>query len=116
MKTCRECGQQFSPYRSHQESCSKKCREKKAERTFNLRHKYGLTIEEYEQRLNQQGGVCAICKKAEPARRRYAVDHDHRTGVVRGLLCTRCNNALGCFHDDPLLMDRAAQYIRAAQG
>lgn len=61
----------------------------------------GLSEEEYQDLLRQQGGLCAICGKAEAiltrygATRRLAVDHDHLTNVVRGLLCYRCNTTLG---------------------
>ncbi len=71
-----------------------------------------MSIEEYDKLLSKQEGKCAICSGTEPTGRRFAVDHDHQTGMVRGLLCTRCNNALGCLQDDPELLDRAAQYIR----
>lgn len=57
---------------------------------------YRITREVYEQMLTDQGGVCKICKRP-PLNRQLAVDHDHDTGAVRGLLCTRCNTALGWF-------------------
>jgi hypothetical protein len=51
----------------------------------------GLTIEEYEERLTAQGGVCAICGRPPNPKRRFAVDHNHKTGQTRGLLCWICN-------------------------
>lgn len=60
-------------------------------RRTKLRYKFNLTLEEYEEILAAQGGVCYICGKPPPATRRLAVDHDHSTGYVRGLLCTHCN-------------------------
>ncbi len=60
-----------------------------------LKRKYGITINDYEQMLKQQNGVCKICKGLDPSGRRLAVDHCHTTGVVRGLLCPSCNTALG---------------------
>jgi hypothetical protein len=54
---------------------------------------YGLTAAEYDRLLAEQGGRCAICR-ARPKSKRLAVDHDHRTGAVRGLLCSRCNHDL----------------------
>lgn len=54
---------------------------------------YGLTAEQYDMLLAAQGGRCAICR-AKPKSKRLAVDHDHRTGAVRGLLCSRCNHDL----------------------
>jgi hypothetical protein len=54
---------------------------------------YGITGDEYEALLRAQGGRCAICR-ARPKSKRLAVDHDHKTGAVRGLLCSRCNHDL----------------------
>jgi len=55
---------------------------------------YGITLDEYEERLAAQGGVCARCGQ-EPGQLRLAVDHCHVTGAVRGLLCGSCNTYLG---------------------
>lgn len=71
-----------------------------------------LSTQEYRRRLSEQGGACAICS-SRPTRRRLAIDHDHETGLVRGLLCTNCNLGLGNFADDPALLDKAASYLRA---
>jgi hypothetical protein len=72
---------------------------------------YELTGEEYRALLERQGGVCAICK-GRPQSKRLAVDHDHKTGEVRGLLCSRCNHdGLGAFHDSVLLLWRAVAYL-----
>jgi hypothetical protein len=59
-------------------------------RNTHLRGLYGITAAEYETLLVAQGGLCAICKKP-PRSYRLAVDHDHRSGVIRGLLCNHCN-------------------------
>lgn len=58
--------------------------------------RYGITIDEYDEMLKMQGSVCAICAGSPPSTRilKFAVDHDHETGEVRGLLCQRCNMAL----------------------
>lgn len=76
-----------------------------------LRHKYGTSIAEYEAMAAAQGGVCAICGKPEQIKRRLSVDHDHRTGAIRALLCSGCNTAIGHFGDDPDTMRRAADYV-----
>jgi hypothetical protein len=81
-------------------------------RRANLLKRYGISWPEYQLRLALQHGVCAICKK-EPKGRLLCVDHCHATGKVRGLLCTRCNAALGSFEDDPKLMQAGADYLRA---
>jgi len=75
--------------------------------------KYGLTVEAYNAMLAQQGGGCAICGGGPNSRgRRFAVDHCHGTGRVRGLLCSKCNTALGLLDDDPLRCEAAAAYLR----
>lgn len=63
-------------------------------RARKLKRKYGITPEQYDALFEMQAGVCALCQKSEP-NRRLAVDHDHKTGAVRGLLCTACNRTLG---------------------
>lgn len=76
--------------------------------------KYGLTVEQYQQLLKEQGGVCKICR-LPPAARRLAVDHDHDTKVIRGLLCVSCNRGLGMFRDNPNLLSEAKSYLEAAR-
>jgi dCMP deaminase len=85
--------------------------------------KYGITVEEYEELLKKQKGGCAICgAKTSDDRvysirtsRRLCVDHDHILDINRGLLCTRCNMALGLFKEDPNLFLRAVNYLRLHQ-
>jgi hypothetical protein len=91
---------------------------RRAERTNNrrsfLRTQYGISLEDYDAMLAQQGGVCAICRKRSA--KRLCVDHCHVTRTVRGLLCKKCNFGLGHFSDDPDLVDAAAVYLRRASG
>ncbi len=70
---------------------------------------YGLDAGEYERRYAEQGGVCAICLRATGRAKRLSVDHDHRTGRVRGLLCGPCNQLIGRLGADALR--RAAEYL-----
>lgn len=92
--------------------------ERAAEKQYasRLQSKYGITIDAVNQMWEDQGGCCAICGAPEPPfaerRQRLHVDHDHQTGVVRGLLCSTCNQGLGYFSDDPDRLDKAAQYLR----
>lgn len=79
-------------------------------RAAHLRRKFGLSIEDYNHILEQQGGVCAICRL--PSDSRLRVDHDHRTGLVRGLLCGSCNTAIGSLRDDPATISAALEYVR----
>lgn len=76
-----------------------------------LRYEYGITLEEYERRHEEQRGVCALCDRSNGARP-LVVDHDHQTGEVRGLLCDRCNKALGLLEDDEVRLRRAINYVR----
>lgn len=75
---------------------------------------YGITPEQYRMIYEAQGGRCAICRRATGATRRLAVDHNHKTGEIRGLLCKPCNRyGLGMFaRDNPEIFDRAAEYLR----
>lgn len=73
--------------------------------------KYGISIEQYDAMFKQQGGVCALCGKQNSAGRSLAIDHCHKTGVVRGLLCGKCNVGLGVLGDcSDRLMD-AVRYL-----
>jgi len=78
-----------------------------------IKYHYGITVEERERLLTLQGGHCAICprKDSDIKGRRLHVDHCHKTKRVRGLLCTRCNLAIGQMEDDPDRLRRAADYI-----
>lgn len=78
---------------------------------------YGISEEEYQALLAAQGGVCAICHQPETNTyrgrvRRLAVDHDHRTGERRALLCSDCNVLLGHADDQPERLEAAAAYLR----
>lgn len=82
-----------------------------ASRAAWLMRAYGVTVEEYDAKLEEQDGRCAICRK-RPRRKKLHVDHDHETGAVRGLLCFRCNAGLGNFLDNPRSLKRAYQYLK----
>ena len=71
---------------------------------------YGMTLADYERMRKRQGDACAICKRTDVP---LCVDHCHSTGEIRGLLCHRCNLALGCSCDDPEILLAAAAYLRA---
>ncbi len=89
-------------------------RKRIANRKSHLKRSYGLTVEEYDAMLAQQNGVCAVCERPPTLGISLHVDHDHETGRIRGLLCFRCNNALGDLEDDPGLLRAAAHYLEAA--
>ncbi len=88
------------------------------ERRRKLIERYGITPEQYTELLVAQGGCCAICRQQETARhntsirvQKLAVDHCHITGKVRGLLCQDCNRGISKFHDDPILLQKAIDYL-----
>jgi hypothetical protein len=93
----------------------------KEERTKRRRHtnimsKFKMTVSDYEFLWDKQGGLCAICKRPERAKRdgvvKYlAIDHDHKTGKIRGLLCSACNSGIGQLQDDPFILAEAIRYL-----
>ena len=83
-----------------------------------IKYKYGLTPEEFLKMWNLQKGLCAICNSALPdlqvyddRRRGYAIDHNHDTGEVRGILCIHCNSLLGMSGDNPEILLKAVEYL-----
>jgi len=84
-----------------------------------LRRVYGITLAEYVELFKAQGGVCAICKEGETTKRmkkgegreRLAVDHCHDTGRIRGLLCFKCNTAIGALGDTEQSAQRVVDYL-----
>jgi len=84
-----------------------------------LRRKYGMTLEQYNFLFEKQKGLCALCRKPETTKRnsksdspeRLAVDHCHDTGRIRGLLCFKCNTAVGSIGDDEESARRVVEYL-----
>jgi Recombination endonuclease VII len=126
-RPCIQCGKTYSPQtRRPSVYCSRECKEQaRVEsgryREGHLRRRYGITQADYDAKLAEQGGGCALCgvRPEELAKGRYRtwlhVDHDHVTGRVRGLLCPDHNLLLGRWGDDPALLRRAADYIEGAR-
>lgn len=142
MKLCSKCFEMkdfstFSPakqcrdgYRPECKAChnaAEKLRDKSHRSTITpaykrrerLKRVYGLSPEDYDQRLAEQGGVCAICQENRSWNRRegdvLVVDHDHNTGEVRGLLCHPCNQVLGLMREDAARLSAAAAYLIAVE-
>jgi len=126
VKRCRKCGEvkalaEFYRSRGARDgpqrvrAWAEKNRDKRLKklREIHLRNKFGLTPDEYDRILDAQDGACALCECAPTPGISLHVDHDHGTGEVRGLLCVRCNNALGLLREDPDLLKRAARYVMA---
>lgn len=122
---CMQCG--YNPSRNGLTTCQS-CADKRSQqnsknrsnsRRRHLAKQYGLSLDDYDQMLDEQGGVCAICNQPETRRYRgeitnLVVDHNHQTGRVRGLLCSRCNWKLDEFIDDPDWPKRAMRYAGVA--
>ena len=115
-KFCRSCGKtkpwaDWSKNKRASDGLQTRCKEctSAAGRRDHLKNSYGMTVADLDVMLVAQHGVCAICQTA-PA---IHVDHDHQTDKVRGLLCFRCNAALGQLGDDPLVLRRAARYVES---
>lgn len=85
-------------------------------RKGHLKRTFGLTLEQYDEIFKKQNGKCAICRKAETRKWkgsvfRLGIDHNHKTGDIRELLCYSCNLALGYANDDPELLKRMIAYL-----
>lgn len=76
-----------------------------------LKYRFGITLNDYNEMFTKQGGACAICFEPPKAKRLH-VDHDHTTKKVRGLLCGKCNQALGLFRERESVMLAAIDYLK----
>ena len=117
---CKSCHIKFikdKPYRSRDFRRIRESRSDSA-REWDLKNKFGITLEEYNSMLDLQGGVCAICQKVDSRTRMdgtplaLAIDHDHETGEVRGLLCSRCNMSVGALGDSHESIMRVVEYLK----
>lgn len=109
---CREC---YGPW--HWKNRGQDLARTKAPEYFRERHfrsKYGITTAERDAMAKAQGHACAICRRPDGTGKSEAlhVDHCHRTGKIRGLLCGECNRAIGLLGDDPDRIRAAAEYLR----
>ncbi|MFF9120883.1 endonuclease VII domain-containing protein [Streptomyces massasporeus] len=113
-KLCRTCGEikphsEWHRNATASDGLSTRCKACRAvqSRQGHLKRQYGITEAERDGLIASQGGVCCICLAAVPEH----VDHCHKTGMVRGVLCFSCNAALGQFKDRPDAIRRAAAYV-----
>jgi CRISPR/Cas system-associated protein Cas10 (large subunit of type III CRISPR-Cas system) len=84
---------------------------KRTKKKSDLKHTYGITLEQYNELVIKQNNKCAICGNEQVGKDLF-IDHDHTTGKIRGLLCSTCNFAIGLLKDDPALCDTMATYLR----
>lgn len=116
-KTCKDCEpgvKRPAPYPGPRCATHHRARKKLLKEQNHARHiqvTYGITGEQYQRLLEAQEGVCFICRRANGASRKLAVDHSHVSGFVRGLLCGPCNKILGHLRDDPGAGLRIANYL-----
>lgn len=85
-------------------------------KSHQLKHIYGITLEEYNKMLEKQNNCCAICnvtlnEHLQTYGKYLSVDHDHKTGQIRGLLCDKHNKALGLFEDNTFILQNAIEYL-----
>ena len=93
----------YTWYRNQEQKTKKAVRQRK----------WGISQEEFDALCAKQNGKCTLCGEL-PGKLGLVVDHDHKTGKARGLLCNRCNSGLGFLRDDPTLLRNAANYIETA--
>lgn len=109
-KICLSCSQQIK--REYAKEYNQTDKGKRVVLSKALKHRYGITLEEYEVLLESQNFKCKICGSKENTQGwRLAVDHCHKTGRVRGLLCHNCNRALGLFKDNAENLKKAIWYV-----
>jgi hypothetical protein len=108
--SCKDCEKPMRDlYKNKPEN---KIRATKTRRSWARKTKYNFPQELYDERLDNQGGVCAICSTDSPGGRgQFHADHDHQTNQPRGVLCHNCNVALGNFKDSPELLQKAIVYL-----
>lgn len=121
-KVCKKCTLIFQDGRHIRENERQKIFRKTPEgkrhvRAMNLK-KYGIIPEQYDAMKRKQGDVCAACGEKETAKNQFgliplAVDHDHNTGMVRGLLCMKCNRSLGMLRDSVDIIEKLLTYRKS---
>ncbi len=87
-------------------------------KNYHLKHLYGITLEDYNEKLERQGGGCAICGIKIPGGngKHFYVDHNHTTGQVRDLLCHNCNFVIGYAKEDIEILRAVARYLDVWSG
>jgi hypothetical protein len=92
-------------------------RRKYHSRNINLKKMFGISIDEYDKKFQEQGRKCAICGKLWlDNKKKLSVDHDHKTKSIRGLLCNRCNLAIGSVDESTELLSKMIEYLKNYKG
>jgi hypothetical protein len=108
-KVCKDCRAEQEKYR-YSKDPSLKAKAKDRDWKKNLQRLYGITEAQYNEMVKKQDGKCKIC--GATSRNRLNIDHCHKTGKVRGLLCWNCNIGIGYFKDSSNLLDIASKYLQ----
>ncbi len=88
---------------------------KKKSAAKSRRQRYGITASQFALMKGRQEDACAICRTPFASKLDTHLDHDHKTGAIRGILCNRCNHGIGVFKDDPERLSRAISYLKQPQ-
>jgi Recombination endonuclease VII len=112
-KICDVCGKEFVTSFSNRKRCSKHCSKEFHQKEYQRYiYPYGITSEEYNSRFESQGGSCYICQRHQTElKSKLNIDHCHRTGYLRALLCNQCNQALGLVREDPEVIQNMLEYV-----
>lgn len=118
-KPCRECSELFQPVAPSHLYCSDPCAELAHDRARMLKS-YNLSIEAYQKMVEDHAGFCAICggtgfELSKNQRLLLVIDHCHKSGAVRGLLCHNCNRGLGLFKDNEESLANAIEYLKRSK-
>lgn len=107
---CRECSRDVGKLATTRRRASEYYQENKEANFFTrIRRVFKLSVEQWDEMMLKQGGMCAICDEES----KLGVDHDHVTGNVRALLCNQCNSAIGLLNESPTTIRKAAGYIES---
>lgn len=114
-RQCKNCKQDYE--NDKYQDPEKRARIRERQIAHSLKRRYGITREQYEDMLTGQKGCCAICERHHSVfKTRLAVDHNHITGEIRGLLCNNCNRRLVGRHRDGDLLRKIADYVDQGTG
>jgi hypothetical protein len=102
-------------YRGQCRRCVRRRGKAASDRATHMMRAYGINPAQFDLLMQKQGGCCAICGGVNSSGMRLAIDHDHKTNKVRGLLCNNCNRALGKFDDDVERLRAAIKYLRESR-
>lgn|SRR5574338_54930 len=108
---CTPCNNAVRRARYHNTKHTDKFQKERAHNVMKFR--YGISLEQYNEMFERQKGLCAVCKQFSD--KKLCVDHDHKTGKVRSLVCDRCNRTMGACNDNSHVLKACATYLESHQ-